>query len=256
VPLPPGQAGGFYNLHIAYPNKDFRMKCLHLSRSPRRGLGLLWTDQGLALSQTQSTTIQGQTTQAWHWQALGEREQQLSTAASWPDPSQLRAARLRSGFQAQALAMAVPDAQLKRLSLQIQPGLTPKQMHADIQAQLGPLLPWPVAETVWDFQLASQAVPHTVQRGPAWLQAAMQAQPQQTVEVVATPRAWVSACEQWCRAAGLQLVRLEPPWQADIRWQSHCAQHAEQSPEPLPSSGLSAHQQAVLGGLALGVVTP
>lgn len=232
------------------------MKCLHLSRTPRRGLGLLWTDQGLALSQSQSTPTPGRTKQAWHWQALGERERQQSVQASWPDLSQLRAARLRSGFQAQALAMAVPEAQLKRFSLQIQPGLAPKQMHAQIQAQLGPLLTWPVGEVVWDFQLANAEVAHTVQRGPAWLQAALQAQPQQTLDVVVTPRAWVSACEQWCRAAGLHLVRLEPAWQADSRWQSHCAQHADQSPEPLPSSGLSAHQQAVLGGLALGVVTP
>ncbi len=232
------------------------MKCLHLSRTPRRGLGLLWTDQGLALSQSQSTPNQSRTQQAWHWQALGERERRPSLRESWPDPLQLRAARLRSGFQAQALAMAVPEAQLKRFSLQLEPGLAPKQMHAQIQAQLGPLLPWPVAEVVWDFQLANEEVAHPANRGPAWLQAALQAQPQQAVEVVATPRAWVSACEQWCRAAGLHLVRLEPPWQADSRWQSHCAQHAEQAPLPLPSSGLSAHQQAVLGGLALGVVMP
>ena len=84
----------------------------------------------------------------------------------------------------------------------------------------------------------------------------MQAQPQQSVEVVATSRAWVHACEQWCRAAGLQLVRLEPAWQADTRWQQHCARHEQPLQLPLPSSDLSAQEQAVLGGLALGVVLP
>ena len=231
------------------------MNWLHLSRTPRRGLGLLWTEQGLALSQSQSAASSGHAQQAWHWEALGFSE--VLPALSWPDPKQLRVARLRSGFQAQALALAVPEEQLKRFSLNIEPGLAPKQMHAQIRAQLGPLLPWPVGDAVWDFQLANnQAVPTARHRGPAWLQAAMQAQPQQTVDVVAVPRTWVTACEQWCRAAGLQLVRLEPAWQADSRWQSHCAQHREQPSLPLPSSGLSAHQQAVLGGLALGVVTP
>ena len=231
------------------------MNWMHLSRTPRRGLGLLWTDQGLALSQLECTAIQGAARQAWHWQTLGEHE--FVSPMAWPDPRQLRMARLRSGFQAQALALAVPESQLKRFSLNIEPGMAPKQMHAHIQAQLGPLLPWPVGEVVWDFQLAQTEAVHSARhRGPAWLQAALQAQPQQTVDVVAVQRTWVTACEQWCRAAGLQLVRLEPAWQADARWQNHCAQHSQQPALPMPSSGLSAHQQAVLGGLALGVVTP
>ena len=233
------------------------MKWLHLSRSPRRGLGLLWTDQGLGLSQSQGQPNQGGSLQAWHWQALGARERQHALAQAWPDPSQLRMARLRSGFQAQALALAVPESQLQRLNLQLEPGLSPPQMHAQIQTKLGSALPWPVSEAIWDFQLAIQPKQDPGKsHGPAWLQAAMQAQPQQTVEVVATSRAWVQACEQWCRAAGLQLVRLEPPWQADVRWQNHCAQHASTPTLPLPESGLTAQQQAVLGGLALGVVMP
>lgn len=233
------------------------MNWLHLSRAPRRGLGLFWTDQGLGLSQSQGHPHRGDTHQAWHWQALGERERLHMGAQAWPDPSQLRMARLRSGFQAQALALAVPESQLQRVSLQLEPGLSPKQMHVLIQTKLGPLLPWPVADAVWDFQLASAAQTDAAKaRGPAWLQAAMQAQPQQTVDVVATPRAWVAACEQWCRAAGLQLVRLEPPWQADARWQTHCAQQGATPSLPLPESGLTVHQQAVLGGLALGVVMP
>lgn len=232
------------------------MNWLHLSRSPRRGLGLLWTDQGLALSQSQTSTAPGPKQQAWHWQAVQWPERQTKSPQVWPDTALLRLARQRSGFQAQAVALAVPESQLKRYSLQLEPGLSPKQMHAQIQAQIGPMLPWPVGEAVWDFQLASIETPDARQRGPAWLQAAMQAQPQQGVDVVAAPRAWVQACEQWCRAAGLQLVRLEPPWQADSRWQSHCAKHHDTPPLPLPQSGLTAQEQAVLGGLALGVVMP
>ena len=233
------------------------MNWLHLSRTPRQGLGLLWNDQGLALSQSQSTPDHGHTQQSWHWQALSERERQRWANQDWPDTAHLRTARGRSGFQAQALALAVPEAQLKRWRLQVEPGLSPKQLHAHLQAQLAPLMPWPVEEAVWDFQLANPSSAAVVRpKGPAWLQAALQAQPQQSVDIVATPRAWVRACEQWCREAGLQLVRLEPPWQADSRWQQHCTQHALQPALPLPHSGLTAQQQSVLGGLALGVVSP
>ncbi|MEN9688988.1 MAG: Type pilus assembly protein PilM [Pseudomonadota bacterium] len=233
------------------------MNWLHLSRSPRRGLGLLWTDQGLGLSQSQRQPNQGGAVQAWHWQAMGAREQQHALSHAWPDLSVLRMARLRSGFQAQALALAVPESQLHRLNLQLEPGLSPPQMHGQIQAKLASALPWPVSEAIWDFQPAAQPKQDPGKsHGPAWLQAAMQAQPQQTVEVVATSRAWVQACEQWCRSAGLRLVRLEPPWQADARWQHHCAQQSAIPVLPWPESSLSAHQQAVLGGLALGVVMP
>lgn len=233
------------------------MKRLHLSRIPRLGLGLLWTERGLGLSQSQASSAPGSAQQSWHWQALSERERAFKKTAPWPDPAHLRMARLRSGFQAQALALAVPESQLQRLSLSLEPDLSPKQMHAHIQTKLSDVLPWPVAETIWDFQLASHDTPERAKpHGPAWLQAAMQAQPQQTVDVVATPRAWVLACEAWCRAAGLALVRLEPPWQADARWQSHGTEQSGMSSLPLPDSDLSAHQQAVLGGLALGVVMP
>lgn len=232
------------------------MNGMHLSRTPRRGLGLLWTAQGLALSQTQMAGAPGASQQDWHWQALPP-DQEGASLTDWPDPKALRMARQCSGFQAQAVALAVPESQLMRMSLNIEPGLASRPMLAQIQAQLAPLLPWALADTVWDFQL-SKAEPVSASRhqGPAWLQAAMQAQAQQTVDVVAVPRAWVTACEQWCRAAGLHLVRLEPAWQADARWQNHCAQHSKQTAWPLPRTALSAHQQAVLGGLALGVVTP
>jgi hypothetical protein len=51
------------------------------------------------------------------------------------------------------------------------------------------------------------------------------------------------------------LVRLEPPWQASTRWQLFSQQHNSPAAETL-ADVLSIQQQAVLGGLALGAVTP
>ena len=83
----------------------------------------------------------------------------------------------------------------------------------------------------------------------------MQTQSTLTADVLVITRAWVNTCEQWCRAAGLQLVRLEPPWQASTRWQLFSQQHNSPAAETL-TDVLSIQQQAVLGGLALGAVTP
>jgi len=71
------------------------------------------------------------------------------------------------------------------------------------------------------------------------------------VEVLATQRAWVAACEHWCRAAGLWLVRLEPAWQAEQRWQRQ-PQLASDAAAQL----LAPEIQARVGGLALGVLKP
>jgi Tfp pilus assembly PilM family ATPase len=163
----------------------------------------------------------------------------------------------RSGFQAQATAVAVPEAQLQRFSLSLEPGLSTRQMHAAIAAQLAKLLQHPVHETVWDFELQTDqpAASSAPSAQPAWLQAALQAQATQTADVLVITRAWVSTCEQWCRAAGLQLVRLEPPWQASSRWQVF-AQNHEDRVSDLVAQALTTQQQAVLGGLALGVVMP
>ncbi|NDC40458.1 MAG: hypothetical protein EBZ77_02750, partial [Chitinophagia bacterium] len=46
------------------------------------------------------------------------------------------------------------------------------------------------------------------------------------IEVLAMPRDWATQCEQWCSQAGLQLVRLEPPWQASLRWQTYAQNHS------------------------------
>ena len=163
----------------------------------------------------------------------------------------------RSGFQAQATAVAVPETQLQRFSLSLEPGQSRRQMHAAIAAQLGSLLPHPVQESVWDFELRQEPAPANAAPSaqPAWLQAAMQAQSTPTAEVLVITRAWVRACEHFCGAAGLQLVRLEPPWQASSRWQVFAQHHADQASAPV-AQALTAQEQAVLGGLALGVVMP
>lgn len=217
---------------------------------------MLHTAEGLALAQTQGS---GSTPlPQWHWQPHPAPCAVLPEAC--PDPAALRLARQRSGFQAQATAMVLPESQTHRFSLQLEPGMTAKQTHAQIQSQLQTLLPWPLAQAVWDYHLRMEVDPPAASAapGPAWLLAALQAQALQTWEVLAAPRAWVTAAEHSCRAAGLALVRIEPPWQAAKRWQdwqsqASVGQGVAKSCHPTP---LTTDQQAVLGGLALGVVNP
>ncbi len=225
-------------------------------RVPKRGLGLMMTDRGVALAQSQAMVRSGEQHCAWHWHRWSVGDAQ-GTSGAWPDPGQLRKALARSGFQAQATAVAVPEAQLQRFSLPLEPGQSTRQMHAAIATQLGSLLPHPVKDVVWDFELRSEQAPANAAPSaqPAWLQAALQTQATQTADVLVITRAWVMTCEQFCRAAGLQLVRLEPPWQASTRWQVFAQNHADHASEPV-AQALSAQEQAVLGGLALGVVMP
>ena len=225
-------------------------------RVPKRGLGLMLTDTGLALAQSQVATPSSRQHCTWHWHgcAIGETSAGM---AAWPEPGQLRQALARSGFQAQATALAVPEAQLQRFSLVIEPGLSKPHVNAAVAAQLAGLLSGPLKEVVWDFALQSTpaaSAPATSPQ-PAWLQAAMQTQTSQTADVLVISRAWANACEQWCQSAGLQLVRLEPAWQASSRWQVFL-QGLENQASECGASALNQHQQAVLGGLALGVVTP
>jgi len=77
--------------------------------------------------------------------------------------------------------------------------------------------------------------------------------------VLAVPKAWAQACEHWCRQAGLRLVRLEPDWQASMRWQRFVQNSTAavlQEPPPEAAGKLSDNEWAVLGGLALGVFNP
>ena len=58
-------------------------------RVPKRGLGLLMTDKGLALAQSQATVRSGDQHCAWHWHRwTATNTPGLSDA--WPDPGQLR----------------------------------------------------------------------------------------------------------------------------------------------------------------------
>jgi len=224
-------------------------------RVPKRGLGLLLTDTGLALAQTHVVASSDTRHCAWHWHDCAVAETG-DTMAAWPAPGELRKPLARSGFQAQATALAVPEARLQRFSLAIEPGLIKPQMHAAIAAQLAGLLSRPLTEMVWDFALQSApASTLSTSPQPVWLQAALQAQSAQTADVLVISRAWASACEQWCQAAGLQVVRLEPAWQASARWQVFLQDHEDGVTDGV-ASALNHQQQAVLGGLALGVVMP
>lgn len=224
-------------------------------RVPKRGLGLLITDNGLALAQSPSLDGENGSHCAWHWQrcALAPPE----SGAAWPAPELVRQALASSGFQAQATALAVPETELQRFSLSLDAGLNARQTQQAIAAQLTGLLTLPLNEAVWDFELSVHKATASPMAGnqPAWLQAALQTQSTLSADVLVITRAWVHACEQWCRAAGLQLVRLEPPWQARSRWQLFSQQLNSPLAQPL-ADVLSIQQQAVLGGLALGAVSP
>lgn len=225
-------------------------------RAPKRGLGMLITENGLALAQSQTAVKAGHQLCDWHWH-LWSLDLVSNASQTWPDPAQVRRALVRSGFQAQATALAVPEPELQRFSLPVEPGWSTRQTQQFIANQLDGMLQSPLDEVVWDFQVQADkpATPDVSSTQPAWLQAAMQAQATQTAEVCVIARAWVNACEQWCRALGLQLVRLEPPWQASLRWQTHVQNHQDHASEVV-AQALTFQQQAVLGGLALGVVRP
>ena len=224
-------------------------------RSPRRSLGVVVQPDGLALAQA-SVPVKGCLhIQRWHWLTLQDAPKtHQSLLAGWPDPTWLRHARHKAGCQAQDAALSIEDSRLRRFNLTLQSGLHLRDQVKAIEAELNRQLPWTLADTVWDFhtlpgpdgaQLAQQT------QRPAWLVAAMQAQAVQHVEVLATQRAWVAACEHWCRAAGLWLMRLEPAWQAEARWQRQSSEVSRQD-----AQGLTADLQARAGGLALGVLAP
>lgn len=223
---------------------------------PKRGLGVLLTDAGLALAQSQTSAGAGEQQCAWHWH-LWSQAQTHEMLMDWPDPAHLRRALVRSGFQANSAAFAVPEEQLQRFKLTFESGMNTRQIQMDLGAQLGGLLKMPLHETVWDFQIQAhpEAAINLNSSQPAWLQAAMQTQSTQSADVLVITREWVHACEQWCRAAGLKLVRLEPPWQASERWHVFLQTHAGRVNDTV-AQALTSQQQAILGGLALGVVMP
>lgn len=224
-------------------------------RSIRRSLGVVVQPDGLALAQA-SAPIKGQLhIQRWHWLALQDAPKtHQSLLAGWPDPTWVRNARHKAGCQAQDAALSIEDGRLRRFSFTLQSGLHLRDQVKAIEAELTRQLPWSLADTVWDFHTLpppdGAALAGQTPR-PDWLMAAMQAQALQHVEVLATQRAWVAACEHWCRAAGLWLMRLEPAWQAEARWQQQSSVVSRQT-----AQGMALHLQARAGGLALGVLAP
>lgn len=224
-------------------------------RSTRRSLGLLMLADGLALAQASAPAQGPLHIQHWHWLSSQDApKMQHSLLAGWPDPSWLRRARQQAGCAAQDAALAIEEARLRRFSLQLQSGLNVREQVKAIERELQRQMPWPLADTVWDFHcLAAPEVPTVAEQHPRpdWLVAAMQAQTVQHVEVLATQRAWVAACEHWCRAAGLWLVRLEPAWQAEQRWRRQSQPASDKAAQLL-----APQVQAQVGGLALGVFTP
>jgi hypothetical protein len=230
-------------------------------RNPQRqrfGLGIWVKQQGFALSQT-ANGLETSTPRypECYWQPLAPTENRTLPDAQW-----LRAARQRSGFRGTHTAMALPPDRLQRFSFSIPHGLSHRQMQGHIQEQLAPVLPWKLSETLWDYQLVqgrqTNQTPQAASNRPAWLHAALQAQPAQHADVLAMPKQYANECEQWCGRAGLKLVRLEPEWQASMRWQAHLQSSAVavlQETAMAASSHLSQEELAALFGLALGVLS-
>lgn len=236
------------------------MRTIRTARRKSPGLGLLIKQQGLAMVQSAPDQGCAKHLPLWHWQALDGFAEAWMPDGAWPDPKWVRQVRQRSGFQAQLLAMAIPKEHLYSLNLQIDSGVPLRQRRAVLSERLQDSLPWPLKDCLWDFQtVAAIQAPSagSLDSGrPAWLNQAMQEQPVQHIEVLAMPREWATQCEHWCNQAGMQLVRLEPPWQARLRWQNYAQHHSVgllQENPAIYEAGLSEEEQAVVAGLALGV---
>ena len=235
---------------------------MRISRFARRkalGMGLLINGRGLAMVQTAPGRDASAEVPVWHWQSLGGLDEAPWADGVWPDPKWVRQVRQRCGFQAQLLAMAIPREHLHSVHLQIDSGIPMRQWRAALSERLQDSLPWPLQDCLWDFQTLDAAqVPSAAAFDggrPAWLSQALQEQAVQNIEVLAMPREWAAQCEHWCNQAGMQLVRLEPPWQASLRWQTYAQKHnvglLQENPA-LYDAGLTEEEQAVVGGLALG----
>ena len=225
------------------------------------GLGLWITPQGLAMMQLSPTGALADVQQDGYWQPFSDGDGQSQWLTGF-DSQLLRQALERNGFQARKVAMAIPQAHLHSFQFEFDDRLNPRQLKAVVREQLQAVLPWPLADAVWDFQVTQAATATTAglrSNRPAWLDQALQAQTVNKVDVIAIPKAWAQACEDGCRAAGLQLRRLEPAWQAVQRWQAFIQQQSTAVlHEKTAAYGTTwgEEEQAVVGGLALGVLMP
>ena len=132
------------------------------------------SDNGVAMAQSRSLNGESGQHCAWHWQ--GCSFEPPGPGAAWPPAALVRQALAASGFQAQATALAVPETELQRFSLTLDAGLSARQMHQAIAAQLTGLLTLPLTDAVWDFEISVHKATASPLPGnqPAWLQAAMQ----------------------------------------------------------------------------------
>ena len=161
------------------------------------GLGILFNQHGLGLAQSPVVSHTQPLHFSWYWQTFSSHAM-LACTSEWPEPHCLRWARQRSGFVAQTVGMALPQDKLMRFIFPLSPGMGTRQLQSHLQAQLAPALPWPISEVLWDYQLNAShdtAVIDPAQANrPAWLNAALQAQPSLQAEVLAVPKAWAQAC--------------------------------------------------------------
>ena len=226
------------------------------------GLGVLMNGRGLAMVESKGQSATLKEDMAWHWQPWEESPGSGVSTQAWPDPKWVKQVKRRCGFQARLLAMAIPEEHLKSFQLQLDGGVAPAELKAQLKERLQDLLPWPLADTLWDFQATATAevqASASPNSRPAWLNQAMKQQPAHNIEIVAMPREWAGQCEHWSQQAGLQLVRLEPAWQASQRWQTYLNNDSAgllQEPPAVYQSGMRPVEQAVAGGLALGVAQP
>ncbi len=147
---------------------------------------------------------------------------------------QWRAHWRQVGMQARHAGLVLHETSLVRLRLTVPAGLSAAERWLHLEEALQDQLPWPLSDTAWDCQ---------------WL-APVQAQTKpHEVEVVAAAKGQVREQRQWCRQAGLRLMRLEPEAQA----QSRAERWASLWPEPPLAHPAAAHLAL---GLALGAVTP
>ena len=232
-----------------------------MTRSPPTGLGLLFARHGMVMVQSKPHSAGLNQAMSWHWQAWEDSSGSTESEHAWPDPKWVKQVKQRCAYKAKLLAMAVPQDQLQSFQVQLEGDVAPSELKAQLRERLQDLLPWPLADSLWDFQEKPSAysqAPETDSSRPAWLNQAMQQRSVHHIEILAMHRAWAGQCEQWSQQAGLQLVRLEPAWQASQRWQTYLnLGHAAQCQEPpaVYDAGMSQADQAVAGGLALGVVT-
>lgn len=121
------------------------------------GLGLWITDQGMALAQFTPAGARAVERQDWFWQPFSTGDE-LPWLTGF-DLQAVRRAHARSGFVGRRVAMAIPQAHLQSFQFEFDSRLNLRQLKAGVREQLQTVLPWPLADAVWDFQLTAAIAP-------------------------------------------------------------------------------------------------